>query len=605
MKRIALIIGLVAGCQRIESAARRDPHSHAQPDRVAVRHVALDLAVDFAAQRLSGTAKLMLTRHDRRAPLILDDEGLAIESVRDCTGAPLPHRFGTVGIGGRALSIDLVSDCVEIAYATAPEAGALLWVEPSGTAGGQHPMLFTQSQSTFARTWIPLQDTPGVRFTYEATIRPPKHMWALMSAINPQQAPADGVWRFRQARPIPSYLMALAVGDFEFRATGPRSGVYAEPSVVDAAAFEFAEVETMMTAAEQLYGAYRWARYDMLVLPPSFPFGGMENPNLTFLTPTVITGDRALVSLIAHELAHSWSGNLATNSTWNDVWLNEGFTTYVEQRIMEKLRGREHADVNWWFVGTTIAKTIAEVGLASPRTRLAHAYGAEIAADDVPTDLVYDKGSLLLRTLELAYGRERFDTFLRGWFDRHAFESVDSRTFVAEVSAELGDEVDLATWLYGTGLPAGAAPTTSTRAAALEIEAKAFEIRGVVPDATGWTTLEWSVFLRALPKALPMERIEAIDARYQLTTTRNAEIAMHWLPKVVASDARDRVGAVQNYLMTIGRRRMVVPLVTAMLRASSFWRDVAQQTFEQAKPRYHPITRRTLARMLANQQGQP
>src|SRR6185436_14049891 len=140
--------------------------------------------------------------------------------------------------------------------------------------------------------------------------------------------------------PIPSYLIALAAGDLAFRSLGPRSGVYAEPSVVDAAAFEFADTEPMIHAVEELYGPYRWGRYDLLVLPPSFPFGGMENPRLTFATPTILSGDRSLVNLVAHELAHSWSGNLVTNATWNDFWLNEGFTVYFERRIMEEVSGR-------------------------------------------------------------------------------------------------------------------------------------------------------------------------------------------------------------------------------------------------------------------------
>jgi leukotriene-A4 hydrolase len=594
--KLGVLVGLIAvcvACRGSRATEGPDPHSAAQPGKVAVRHLALDLTVDFDKRTLAGTAKLTLTRIERSAPLVLDGDALVIETVADCNGKPLVHRVGTRGKLGEPISVELgAADCVAITYRTSPDASALLWVEPSGTAGGTRPMLFTQSQATHARSWIPLQDSPGVRFTYEATIRPPAGLWALMSAPNPQAAPADGVWRFAQEHPIPSYLMALAVGDFAFRSTGPRSGVYAEPSVVEAAAHEFAEVEAMMTAAEQLYGPYRWGRYDMLVLPPSFPFGGMENPNLTFLTPTVISGDRALVSLIAHELAHSWSGNLVTNSTWNDTWLNEGFTTYVEHRIMEQLRGRDEGDVHWYIGRKDIERALAKHG-RGPATKLAHDYGRGTSAEDVPSGITYEKGALFLRTLEETYGRAAFDTWLRGWFDRHAFQSVDSRMFIAEIK-QLGTKVDVAEWLYQGGLPASAVPTPSTRAAAIEQLATS----GGEVDATSWTTMDWVVYLRALPEVTPADRLKALDARYQLTATTNAEIAMHWLPLVVRADLRDTAPAVEAFLTKVGRVRMVRPVYAAMMAGAEHWRTLAKQTFERAKPKYHPITRAAMGALV-------
>lgn len=588
--RVAVLLALACACRKQEEDGGPDPHSFAQPQRVAVRHLALELEVDFGKQVLAGTATLSLVRTDPRAPLVLDGDQLAIESVADCGGKPLPYEIGERGKLGEPIRVTLGdADCVVIAYHTARDASALLWVEPSGTAGGQQPMLFTQSQATHARSWIPLQDSPGVRFTYEATIHPPPGLWALMSAPNPQTPPSDNVWRFRQDHPIPSYLMALAVGDFAFRPIGPRSGVYAEPSVVTGAAWEFAEVEAMIDAAEKLYGPYRWGRYDMLVLPPSFPFGGMENPNLTFLTPTVLSGDRALVSLIAHELAHSWSGNLATNSTWNDTWLNEGFTTYVEQRIMEELRGREVSDVLWYLGRKDVEAAVVKFG-KGPATRLAHRYGRGTDADEIPTGLAYDKGALFLRTLEHAYGRAAFDRWLFGWFDRHAFGAVDSKMFAAEIES-LGTKVDVAQWLYEGGLPADAAPARSTRAEKLEqLAATQAEL-----DATTWTTLDWTVYLRALPEQISARELEALDARYHLTTTSNAEIAMHWLPLVVRADLRSAAPAVEAYLSKVGRVRMVRPVYAAMMAGNAFWRERARAVFAQTRAKYHPITRAALA----------
>ncbi|WP_449435437.1 M1 family aminopeptidase [Pedobacter steynii] len=196
---------------------------------------------------------------------------------------------------------------------------------------------------------MPCQDSPGIRFTYNATVSVPNDLLALMSAENPEVKNSKGIYHFKQIHPIPSYLLALAVGDIEFKAVDKRTGIYAEPSVLAKAVYEFADMGKMVNAAEKLYGPYRWGRYDLLVLPPSFPFGGMENPNLTFITPTVIAGDRSLVSIISHELAHSWSGNLVTNATWNDFWLNEGFTNYFERRIDEAIFGKTEAQIQEEF----------------------------------------------------------------------------------------------------------------------------------------------------------------------------------------------------------------------------------------------------------------
>jgi aminopeptidase N len=410
------------------------------------------------------------------------------------------------------------------------------------------------------------------------------------------------VWRFKMDKPIPSYLMALAVGDFAFRAIGARTGVYAEPSVVEAAAHEFAEVDAMMAAAEQLYGPYRWGRYDMLVLPPSFPFGGMENPRLTFLTPTVINGDRSLVSLIAHELAHSWSGNLVTNSTWNDVWLNEGFTTYVERRIMEELRGKAHADIGWALGRKDLEQVLDEVGRTNLDTRLALDFTSERDPDDAPGDIAYEKGSLLLRAMEQAFGRETFDRFLRERFDRLAFQSSDSRAFEADAAtlfATRDPGWKLADWLHQPGLPATAPPSTSVRVSQLEQAAAAFVTAGTLPEARAWTSLDWGAFLRALPADVPRARVVALDAKYKLTRSTNAVIGMRWLPVLIRADVREAAPTVQAYLQRVGRRWLVRGVYEALIASGGFWRELAATTFAGAKAVYHPVTRETIAEMLA------
>jgi len=591
----------------------RDPHSFAEPARVAVTHLSLDLAVDFEQRVLRGTAKLTLARRDPAAPLRLDTQDLAIASVVDCaTNQSLAY---AVDRRRPVLGSQLViqpsatgrppSECVAIAYTTSPDARALLWVEPAGTAGKRAPMLFTQSQAILARSWIPLQDTPSVRFTYDATIHVPDKLFAVMSATNPQTPPADGTWRFAMEQPIPSYLLALAVGDFAFRPIGTRTGIYAESSVVDAAAAEFGEVDAMMATAEKLYGPYAWGRYDMLVLPPSFPYGGMENPRLTFLTPTAIVGDRTLVSLIAHELAHSWSGNLVTNSTWADFWLNEGFTTYVERRIMEELRGHDYTDMLWHIGHRELVAAFAD---AKPEeTKLALALTADRDPEDVSGDAAYEKGALFLRTLEERFGREVFDAFLRRRFERLAFRSTDTATFEADVRAELIAKhpgaftaAQLATWLHEPGLPAGSAPRPAKRVSELDAIASAFATAGTLFETSTWTTLDWVVFLRALPRTITLERLTALDAAFHLTARANPEVGMNWLPLMVRADAKDPavIAAIEAYLTTIGRRRNLGPLYKALVDKGGSWLELARRTFDKAKPLYHPTVREDFARLL-------
>ncbi|MBL0317256.1 MAG: hypothetical protein IPP69_16430 [Flavobacteriales bacterium] len=301
---------------------------------------------------------------------------------------------------------------VEIDYKTSPDAEALLWVE------GEKPFLFTQSQAILARTWVPCQDSPGVRITYNADVTVPSDLMALMSAENPQQKSSDGKYHFKMDQPIPSYLMALAVGDVVFREIGPRTGVYAIPSLADAAANEFSDMQKMVDEAEKLYGSYVWGRYDLLILPPAFPFGGMENPKLTFATPTIIAGDKSLVSLVAHELAHSWSGNLVTNSTWDDFWLNEGFTVYFEQRIMEAVYGRERSEMLATLSRQDLDATIADISTSEhpEDSKLKLALEGR-SPDDGMTDIAYNKGYFFLRLIEETVGRERFDKFLKVFYN--------------------------------------------------------------------------------------------------------------------------------------------------------------------------------------------
>ena len=589
-----------------------DPHSHAGDAPARVRHLALALTVDFAARTLAGTAAWHLAEGAGDA-LVLDARGLAIDAVTlgpDAGGPALPFTLGPADpVLGQALRIGLPpgAAAVVVRYRTGPGAAALQWLAPAQTAGSE-PFLFTQSQAVLARTWLPCQDSPGIRFTYEATVRVPPHLLALMSAENPQRRDPSGTYRFRMAQPIPAYLMALAVGDLAFAPLSGRTGVYAEPATLAAATHEFADLEKMVAAAEQLYGPYRWERYDLLVLPPSFPFGGMENPRLTFVTPTILAGDRSLTSLVAHELAHSWSGNLVTNGTWDDFWLNEGFTVYFERRIMEHLYGRPYADMLHVLGRAALHHTIAELGPASPDTHLRlHLAGRD--PDDGLTEIAYEKGCALLLALEARVGRPRLDAFIRAYFARFSFQAMRTDAFLAYLRAGLLDAapgleaaVQLAAWVDGPGLPAAAEPVASARFAAVDAALARYAAdtapAALAAGAAGWGSHEWVHFLHALPPALAPADLGALDAAFHFTASGNAEILVAWFPHALRAGYAAADAALDQFLHRVGRRKFLVPLYRALL-ATPGGAARARRIYAAARPNYHAVATGTLDPLLA------
>ncbi|HUP61438.1 MAG TPA: M1 family metallopeptidase [Thermoanaerobaculia bacterium] len=610
MKRLIALLFVFAfvACRKeapASASSARDPHSYSRPDQVRVEHIALDLGVDFAKKQLSGTATLRIRRadvssapgggRDVRPPLILDTHGLDIRRVMLQPGdKPAQFKLGNADeIFGRALEIPIEPDtnAVAIEYSSSPTAKALQWLEPAQTAGKRHPFLLSQSQAILARTWVPCQDSPGVRFTYEATIRVPKELLAVMSAENPQAKNANGVYRFDMPQPVPSYLLAIAVGDLEFRPFDTRSGVYAEPSVVAAAANEFSDTPNMIRAAEELYGPYRWGRYDILVLPPSFPYGGMENPRLTFSTPTIIAGDKSLVSLIAHELAHSWSGNLVTNATWSDFWLNEGFTTYFEHRITEKLYGREYSEM-LWRLGVTDLKE--ELATLPPKDQSLYVDLTGRDPDGAPTT-VYEKGALFLRLLEETAGREKWDGFLRAYFDTFAFKPMDTEQFKAHIKAampELMQRVNIDEWIHGPGIPASAPQPKSEAFARVEAQAKAFAGGALASsiDMSKWSSHERVHFIQSLPNLYP-ERMESLDKQFHFSDSGNSEVLSAWLEKSLDTGYKDAYPAVERFLTTQGRRKFVKPIFEKLVKSDV---EFARRLYAKARPMYHPVTQATV-----------
>ena len=593
----------------------KDPYSFARPWEALVTHISLDLTVNFDEKTLTGRASLSIDTEAGVRQLHLDGGDLVIERITLGTDeVPTEFELGEdIKLLGRPLIIEILpqTEVVNIYYSTIPQSGALDWVAPAQTAGGRYPFLYTQSQPIFARRWVPLQDSPAVRFTYDARVTAPPEFMVVMSAANPTRKNSEGVYEFVMPQAIPSYLLAMGVGNLEFREMGPRTGIYAEPELIDAAAYEFADTEEMMLKVEEMYGPYRWERFDLLVLPPSFPWGGMENPRLTFLTPTVLVGDRSLVSLIAHELAHSWSGNLVTNASWDDIWLNEGFTTYLEGRIMEEVFGSEYEQMLSVLDRGDLLKEIEKLGVESPDTHLKiNLNGRD--PDEGFTDIPYLKGKFFLTTIERVVGREKWDAFLKTYFDKHAFKSITTEEFMEYLNANLlssdksiADSVNASAWVYSPGIPGNFPLVRSGELESVNLNASMWSEGGMAADINtdGWTTHHWLKFLRSLPKENDISRMEDLDNTFGLTKSGNPVILVEWLLISIKSKYEPAYPVLENFLMNVGRRKLLKPLYTKMAETPESL-ATAQGIYERARPKYHHSTKLTIAKILGLQEMQ-
>jgi len=631
MRSLALLLScaavLAAGCSKepepapvaakpkpaAEKIVDQDEHSYAEPQKVAIDDLALDIAVDFDAKTIGGTATYTLDWKDKAATqLVLDTRDLTIEKVEgeaNDAWAPLQYALAAKDpVLGSKLTIETPARNarVRVTYHSAPGASGLQWLTPEMTEGKQLPFMFSQSQQIHARSWVPLQDTPQVRYTYSAHVTSRPDVMVLMSADNATDAARDGDYAFKMPQRIPSYLMAIAAGDLVFKPISARSGVWAEPAMVDKAVAEFADTEKMIQATEQLYGPYRWERYDILVLPPSFPYGGMENPRLTFATPTVIVGDKSLVSLIAHELAHSWSGNLVTFSSAKHGWLNEGFTSYVENRIVEALYGKEFSNMEFAIARNGLKK---EIGTMPEATQaLAVKPGTQLDADDALSAVSYDKGAWFLQFLEERFGRQEFDAFLRGYFDHFAFQSITTETFLDYAKKHLFDkhpnlvsDAEIQAWVYGPGIPAGAPVAQSRGFSNTDTARIAWQGSGQLPNPQvtgGWVTQQWVHFIEGMGDTLTVEQLKQLDDAYHFTGTANGEIAMRWYPLTIRSGYLDARPEIAKFIERVGRRKLIMPIYEALAKTPDGL-AFAREVFARARPGYHPITTGSVEAVLA------
>jgi aminopeptidase N len=577
---------------------------------VHTTHLHLNLTVDFEKKIISGLAQHVLSAHTVDS-IVFDTKGLIIKKITlDDAQDTAAFHFGktTVPELGVPLIVSITpkTKTVNIYYETTPSSEALDWLSPNLTAGKKFPFMYSQGEAILTRTWIPIQGSPSDRITYSADLQVPKDLLALMSATNPTEKNPEGKYHFEMHTPIPCYLISIAVGDMKFKATSEITGIYADPSLIDTAAWELGGVIDMIHAAEKLYGPYQWGRYDVLVLPTAFPYGGMENPRLTFATPTILAGDKSLVSLVAHELAHSWSGNLVTNATWDDFWLNEGFTVYFENRIMEATAGKEIADMLILIEYQELLKENEAIS-KGPHPEDTH-LKLNLAGrnpDDGMTSIAYVKGAYFLRTIENTVGREKFDVFLKSYFDSHQFQTITTEQFVAYLKKNLLDpnkiQFNVDEWVYGPGIPSNCVKVSSARFDRVNQLAEAFCQGKKAADLgitrASWITQEWMNFIRKLPDTISVERLKDLDQTFNLKGWGNAEIMAEWFLKSIRAGYTDIRPEMKAFLTNIGRRKFLQPIYAALAETpdNKKW---ALEVYKLARPNYHSVSFNTIDAIL-------
>ncbi|KZN46580.1 M1 family metallopeptidase [Pseudoalteromonas luteoviolacea] len=609
MKLSALTFGLaIAGLSHTVMAAKAvDEHTYSNLGDVVSTHLHLDLDVDFEDKQLEGFVEHTLEWQNKQArTLVLDTRDLQIDRVMYQSQNGQWHRADFTlaprsGVKGAKLTIKFKQQAkkARIYYNSLPQASGLQWLTPVQTASKTHPFMYSQSQAIHARSWIPVQDTPAMRTTYTARIQTPKDVRAVMSADNSEAFVKDGDYWFDMPQAIPPYLIAIGAGNLEYKEMSHQTAIFAEPQILEASVAEFNDTQAMIDKTNAMYGEYAWGRYDLLMLPPSFPFGGMENPRLSFITPTVVAGDKSLVNLIAHELAHSWSGNLVTNATWEDLWLNEGFTSYVENRIMEEVFGRERAVMEQALDAAGLRAQLNNI--PAPDTRLNLKLNGR-DPDDAFSKVPYIKGQLFLIYLEEKFGREQFDIFVKGYFDAFAFKSLTTAEFVKYLDKHLLQKhpgiVSLEKakeWIYQPGLPADAPTPTSDAFNQVDAHTQAWlngsKQLNTLPTQS-WTVHEWLHFLNNLPRDLSRENMTALDNAFNLTNSSNAELAFAWYMLAVGNGYKEIYPALDKHLSGIGRRKLIVPLYKALVEHGK--RDWAYRVYQNARPGYHPLAQGTV-----------
>jgi len=583
-----------------------DPHTASRPNDAVATHLEWEATVDFEQHQIVATAHWLISHKQGVKEIIFDTNGLKIQQVwlddGDSTDWILGQEQAFIG---RALVVKVTKNTqiVHIRYTTGKEAKGLQWLEPAQTHDKVAPFMFTQGQAVLSRSWLPCQDSPGIRFSFAAKVQVPEGLFAVMSAENPRQQEDNGIYQFKNDKAIPAYLFSLAVGNLAFKSYDGRSGVYAEPGMLQKAWWEFAELPAMMRAAEQQFGPYPWNRYDVLVLPPSFPFGGMENPMIMFATPTIIAGDRSLTNLVAHELSHSWSGNLITNASWNDFWINEGFTTYIERRIIELIHGPEYAEMLHALGNQDLEAAVIEYDHQPELTKLKLALEGK-NPDDALSIIPYQKGFALLKMIEKEVGRGRMDSFVKANYAARAFTSMTTEDFLVFLRSELlNDEqferLQINNWVYEAGLPSNYERQSSSRFTLVN-EAVALWEQGQTPfslPTAGWSTHEWIYFFRRIDEKSNKQNLIDLDAAFEFSQSGNTELLTAWFVLSIKKNYQITYPHIEKFLQTVGRRKLLVPVYRELMEHEHS-KSMGRNWYTKYRNNYHQVSRNTLDELM-------
>ncbi|OQR87223.1 leukotriene A4 hydrolase [Achlya hypogyna] len=603
--------------------ARVDKHTLANIEAISVLSIDLHLAADFGRSALHGYVDIEAEVLAPTTEFILDTRALYIQSA-SIDGAPVLKKQIDDAVFGTALHLALPADVqavgtkftARIHYETTPESSAIQWLPKEQTADKKYPYLFTQCQAIHARSLLPCQDCPMAKSIYKATITVPSWAKCLMSAVasaDPEPLGETTKFFYEQNVAVPSYLIAMVIGNLESREVGPRSRVWSEPSQVDAVAYEFAQTEDFLRNAEEIMDQeYVWGRYDMVSLPPSFPFGGMENPCLTFATPTLLAGDRSLADVIAHEIAHSWTGNLITNHTWEHFWLNEGWTMWLQRKIMAKIYTDLHFDFDAIIGWNALLDSVDHYGHDHEFTKLVPVLdGAD--PDDSFSSVPYEKGFNLLYYLSKLVGDAEFETFAKAYVRTFRYRTVTSDefrdffvSFFAATKADALATIDWQAWFYAPGMPARPAFDTTISTASAELADRWLAGAGpfAASDIAGWTSSQIIVTLETIlekcierKEFLSHEVLAQLGALYNLVETKNSEVRFRYQTLCVRAEYAVILPQVEIFLKEQGRMKFVRPLYRDLYK-SAFGKDAARRIFSEWKDNYHPIARKMVAKDL-------
>ena len=616
------------------SKVPKDVSSQSNPHEISISHMDLDILIDFPNKSVKGHADLTLKIQDPNSTrLVLDVTTLKIKSVTDLsdnqalkTSLAEPNK-----ILGTAFTIELGKKYTEsdkpklrIAFETVPEATALQWLDPSQTLGKKHPYMFSQCEEIHARSLIPCQDTPAVKFTFTAKVSVPKPLRALIGGILIKEE-TDGelnVYHYEQKIPIPSYLFAIAGGDISYVDISPRIRAYCEEGYLEQSKYEFEPADKLLQAAEELLTPYEWIRYDVLVLPPSFPFGGMENPCLTFLSPTLLAGDRSLINVMIHEMTHSWIGNLVTNANWSHFWLNEGINVYYERRVGAALYGDDHLQLASIEGLKDLEGYVKGIGEQHPYSVLVTNLEG-IDPDDAYSSLYYEKGYFLCLYLEQLLGLEFMGYFFKEYVKTFRLKSITTDNFLDLLKAKVQEkfpedgleklkQVDWDGWLYKPGVLPQQPKLDYTEYNVVKALATEYFNNLDNPEKLAsheelssgkWETIKVLLFFEVFgelvkndKKKISESTLDWLDNKYKFSD-RNAEIACKWFQLCITQGYTKVDAKIEAFLTTIGRMKFVRPLFKAL--TDSGRTDFAKSIYEKNKGSKHSLELKLIGDMLA------